>query len=115
MTAPGQLSMIPLSERAWQEQVTQLAGMFDWGWVHFRAARTVHGWKTPIAGPLGEGWPDLVLVRERDQRLLLVELKSDKGVLNPAQIRVHACLRAAGLDVRVWRPRDWTAVVETLR
>jgi hypothetical protein len=113
MTA-GQLSMTPLSERAWQEQVTQLGALCGWDWAHWRAARTVHGWRTPVSGPLGEGFPDLVLVRQRDRRCLLVELKSDTGRLSPAQTTVHAVLRAAGLEVRVWRPRDWDEVVEVL-
>jgi hypothetical protein len=69
----------------------------------------------PVSGPLGEGFPDLILVRERDRRLVLVELKSDTGRLTPAQVRVHACLRAAGVTVVVWRPRDWDDVVEALR
>jgi hypothetical protein len=68
-----------------------------------------------VSGPLGEGFPDLILVHERDRRLLLAELKTDRGALTPAQVRVHAYLRAAGLDVRVWKPRDWDNVVETLR
>lgn len=114
MTA-GQLpALMPLSERVWQEQVVQLAELHGWQWAHWRAARTEHGWRTPVSGTLGEGFPDLLLIHERDRRLLLVELKSDTGRLSAPQQYVHACLKAAGLDVHVWRPRDWDQVVATL-
>jgi hypothetical protein len=112
----GQLSALtPVTEREWQGQVTELADLCGWGWAHWRAARTVHGWRTPVSGPLGEGFPDLILCRQRDERFLLVELKSDGGRLSPHQVAVHATLRAAGLEVRVWRPRDWDQVVDELR
>jgi hypothetical protein len=112
---PGQIAAVaPLSEREWQSQVTQLAELAGWQWAHWRAARTNRGWKTPVSGPLGEGFPDLLLVRVRDRRLLFVELKSDAGRLAPAQTAVHDVLRAAGLEVRVWRPRDWDQVVAEL-
>jgi hypothetical protein len=112
----GQLpALVPLSERAWQAQVTQLAEMLGWDWAHWRAARTAHGWRTPVSGTLGEGFPDLLLVREVDRRMLLVELKSDAGQLTAPQRYVHACLRAAGLSVYTWRPRDWDAVVAALQ
>jgi hypothetical protein len=46
--------------------------------------------------------------------MLLVELKSDVGRLTAPQRYVHACLRAAGLSVHTWRPRDWETVVAAL-
>jgi len=101
----------PLREADWQEQVTDLARLHGWLYVHHRPARTEKGWRTPVQGPLGKGWPDLVLVRER---VLFVELKRDGGGLRPEQVLVIDALRAAGADVRVWRPRDWDEVVETL-
>lgn len=79
-----------------------LATILGWDCVHFRPARTEHGWVTPVQGSLGAGWPDLVLVR--DGRCLFVELKSDAGKVAPEQHAVHAALLACGLDVRVWRP-----------
>ncbi len=115
MTA-GQLpALVPLSEREFMAQVVDLAMLLGWDWLHLRPARTAHGWVTPISGTLGAGFPDLTLVRVRDQRLLLVELKADRGTVRPEQHAVHGCLRAAGLDVRVWRPRDWDDIVEVLR
>jgi hypothetical protein len=67
------------------------------------------------SGPLGAGWPDLVLVRPRDQRVLHLELKTAKGVVSAIQATTHELLRSAGLDVRVVRPRDIDALLELLR
>jgi hypothetical protein len=114
MTA-GQLSILaPLSEREWQQQVTSLAELCGWHWAHWRAARTERGWRTPVSGPLGAGFPDLLLIHPRRQRVLFVELKSDSGRLTDEQLGVHDVLRQAGLDVDVWHPRDWEQVVAAL-
>ena len=98
------------SEAELQRLVTDMAELYGWEWVHFRPARTDKGWRTPVSGPLGKGWPDLVLVRERDRRILFVELKREGGVLSEHQadvllslatIAVDSCL---GLAVHVWWP-----------
>jgi hypothetical protein len=94
-----------------QRQITDLAAMYGWAWIHIRPARTEHGWRTPIAGPLGKGWPDLVLVHTGRQRTLAIEVKRELGdELTPDQLYTHTVLRMAGWDVRVWRPSDMTAV-----
>lgn len=63
------------------------------------------------------GWPDLVLLRARDRRLVFVELKAEKGKLSPRQAEVLELLATCGLDVRVWRPSDLAsgAIAEVLR
>jgi hypothetical protein len=90
--------------------VTDMAAIYGWEWVHFRPAQTSRGWRTPVQGPLGKGWPDLVLVHPSKGRLLFAELKSDTGSLSPAQVYVHSIL-----PVHVWRPRDLDAIAEVLR
>lgn len=58
-----------------------------WGWLvaHFRSARTAAGgWVTPVAAD-GRGFPDLVMVHPSVGRLLVVELKSQKGKVTPEQ------------------------------
>jgi hypothetical protein len=85
------------------------------GYVHasFRPARTAHGWRTPVEGQLGPGWPDLTLLRLRDGRLVFAELKGDgsdgkkPGKLTPDEERVLEWLRRCpGVEVYVWWPRD---------
>lgn len=92
-------------------QITKLAEILGWRWVHFRPAQTAHGWRTPVQGPLGAGWPDLVLVRER---LVFAELKVDGKHASPAQIEVGADLAYAGASWFVWHPADFDAIVAEL-
>jgi hypothetical protein len=115
MTAGQVPALGPLTEREWQAQVTDLAEVYGWQWLHLRAAMTAHGWRTPISGPLGSGWPDLVLVHPRRHLFLLVELKSNVGRLTGEQRAVHEVVRQSGLEVEVWAPRDFSLVERSLR
>ena len=101
-----------VTEREWQGQVTQAAEIFGWTWAHFRPAMTSKGWRTPVSGPLGAGFVDLVLVR--GDRLVMAELKSQHGRLTPAQRDVLDLLRPA-VEVHVWRPSDLEIALEVLR
>lgn len=93
-----------------QRQITDLAAMYGWTWVHFRAARTERGWRVPVEGPLGKGWPDVVLVSPARRRTLAVEVKRELGdAPTPDQEYVHHMLREAGWTVLVWRPSDMTS------
>lgn len=104
------------SERDLLDQVLELSALLGWEAAHFRPALTNRGWRTPVQGSLGKGFPDLVLVRERDRRLIFAELKSDVGRLAPEQERVLELLRSIpGATVAIWRPRDWDTIVEVLR
>ena len=88
-------------------QVTDLADLLGWRWVHFRPARTDKGWRTPVQGPMGAGWPDLVLVRDR---VVIAELKTDTGRVRPEQQETLRALLQAGAEAWIWRPRDWEHV-----
>ena len=103
---------LPLSEADVQRVVTDAAELLGWTWCHFRPSMTRHGWRTPVQGPLGQGWPDLFMVRDRDRRVLLVECKGPNGRLSPEQHAVHDRLRSAGLDVRIVRPVDIDHFIE---
>jgi hypothetical protein len=92
-----------------QRMVMELGGLLGWAGVHFRAARTERGWRVPVEGPLGRGWPDLVLVHPGHRRTLAVEIKREvDDALSPDQRYVHSVLAAAGWSVFVWRPSDLT-------
>lgn len=92
-----------------QRQITDLAAMYGWTWMHIRPAQTEHGWRTPISGPLGKGWPDLVLVNPMRGRTLAVEVKRELGDdLTADQVYVHTMLKTAGWEVQTWRPSDMT-------
>lgn len=111
MTAP------PMLEADLQRAVTDLAAVLGWQWAHFRPAQTSKGWRTPVSGPLGKGWPDLVLFRPRDRRFLAVELKRTGGKTTPDQDAALDVLRGCGVESYIWRPDDLDSgrVLEVLR
>jgi hypothetical protein len=105
-------------ERDFQQQVTDLAELLGWSWAHFRPAQTAHGWRTAVSGPLGKGFPDLVLAHPRKVCVLFAELKArEKGQvakLSVDQQCVHDVLRMAGARVVIWTPADWDTIVNVL-
>lgn len=105
--ASGTERWLVLSERDFQRLVTDAAAVLGWSWVHFRPAQTSRGWRTPVSGPLGAGWCDLVLVRAKDRRALFVELKAEAGKVSEEQRAVMATLADAGQECYVWRPSDF--------
>lgn len=92
-----------MTEADLQECVIQTAHLFGWRVAHFRAARTAHGWATPVAAD-GKGFPDLVLVRDH---VIFAELKSSTGRLSHEQSEWMIALRATGAEYHLWTPADW--------
>lgn len=92
------------------EQIADLAVLLGWDWLHVGALRTKFGWRTPTRGTLS-AWPDLVLVRARDRRLIFAECKRELEAVRPDQDAVLDILRSLCVDladtsgVAVW-PRD---------
>jgi len=92
------------TEKQWMEQVRDLA-VRVYGWELY------HPW---LSIRSAGGWPDLALVRP--PRLILAELKTDKGKLRPSQERWLALLsQCPGVEVYVWRPSDLEHVAEVLQ
>ena len=97
-----------MSEREFQDQVITLAKVYDWMCVHFRPALTSDGrWLTHIQGDVG--FPDLVLARRG--RVIMAELKSEKGKWGPGQLEWKEAL---GLIHYLWRPHDIDLIEEIL-
>lgn len=104
-----------LSEEEFQQQVIDLAHYCNWTVAHFRKARTLKGWVTPVQAD-GKGWPDLVLVRHFT--IIFAELKSEKGKLTPEQQNWIDLLSNVGdkdVQVYIWRPENWDKIEATLR
>lgn len=104
-----------MTEAEFMGQILDLASLLGWESVHFRGAWTGKGYRTPVQGSMGKGWPDLVLVRPRDRRLIFAELKAANGRLSPEQERVLNILGSAGHEIHVWFPVDFDRIAETLR
>jgi hypothetical protein len=97
-----------MSEDAFKSRVIDYAMLRGWLVAHYRPARTDKGWRTALEGHRGA--PDLILAR--DGRVLLVELKSDKGRVATEQAVWGSAL---GDYYRLWRPSQWDQVMEDLR
>jgi len=98
-----------VSEREFRAQIVGpngLATMLGWLHVGFRPAQTAHGWRTPVTGELGEGWPDLVLAHPHKGRLMFREVKRVGERPTPAQFHVLSMLRLSGADASWWSPAD---------
>ena len=105
-----------MTEAEFQAQIIELAHLRGWVVATFRPARVlVEGQETyrTAVGADGAGWPDLILAKP--PRLLVVELKSEKGKLSPEQEAWLELLRQCmGVQVHVWRPSDWEEIVWVL-
>jgi hypothetical protein len=58
------------------------------------------------------GFPDILMACKRGRigqpnRLLVVELKSERGRLTPDQERWLALFEACGVEAYTWRPQQW--------
>jgi hypothetical protein len=104
--------MIRITEEGFKGQVTYLAEILGWQWVHWRPLRTKHGWQTPYDGPLGKGWPDLQLIHKKSHRTIYAELKTEHGEVKPEQEAMLDWLSQALVFpgslvyVGLWRPKD---------
>lgn len=103
-----------MTEAEFTRQVLELAKLRGWKSAHFRPAQTKRGWRTAVQGD-GKGFPDLVLVRQREPKgVLVAELKVVKGVLRPEQTAWLIAFEAAGVPAFIWTPRDWGEIERIL-
>jgi hypothetical protein len=102
----------PGPEAQFQARVVQYAQLMGWRVSHFKTSQAQSGrWLTAV-GADGKGWPDLAMARER---FLVAECKSATGTLSLEQKAWRDALVAAGVEWHLFRPRDWDAVVATLK
>lgn len=99
-----------MTEADLQNRIVTEARLRGWKVAHFRPGRTRDGWRTTVAYD-GAGWPDLVLVRDR---LIVAELKSEKGRVTPEQRRWLSAIENAHVPAYVWRPSDWERIKAVL-
>lgn len=90
-----------LSERDFQRQVVELARRVGFSVYHTHDSRRSE-----------PGFPDLLCARAG--RLLVAELKTEKGRLTGSQRAWLQTLEQAGVETHVWRPSMWPEIVEVL-
>ena len=95
-----------LKEQGFQKAVIELAELQ--GWRVYHVAKV----KGQLRSRTGEGFPDLVLARDR---CLFRELKVESEDPSDNQEIWLMILIAAGEDAKVWRPSDWPEIEKTLR
>ena len=92
-----------LSERQFQTAVMDYARLCGWAFYHTHNSR--HS---------AAGFPDLCLVR--NHRCIMAELKSNSGKLTADQEAWLKALDAVpGLEVFLWRPKDFGVIETTLK
>ena len=109
--------LIPQTEAEFQRTVTDLAESLGWDWMH--VGRVGKYAPNGAKGTLGKGWPDLLLVR--NERLIFAELKAQtapppsteqRKVLDKlARLQLN---KSMDVFVFVWRPSDWSLILEVL-
>ncbi len=94
---------LTLTERDFQRQVLDLAGILGWTIYH------------PMLSKWSErGWPDLSMVRP--PRFIVAELKRETGKTSPDQDRWLEMLGSCpGIEVYLWRPSDIETIAAVLR
>ncbi len=100
------------SEQDFTHWCIETARWYQWKVVHFRPARVGRGAKTRFVTPLSgdKGSPDLILAKRHI--VLLRELKTDEGRLEPEQ---RSWLDAIGPEIGgIWRPRDRQLIIAEL-
>ena len=109
----GQL--LPMTEAEYQSRIVDSARLLGWRIHHCRPlARAGGSFHTPITGHAG--FPDLVLVRQRDGRLLLLEVKSEDGRLTNEQREwMRAWQQVPCAEVYVARPSNWDFIWRLLQ
>ncbi len=96
-------SPVAVRERDFMQSVIDLADLLGW-LVYY-----THDSRRSAAG-----FPDLVLVR--GERLIVAELKTERGRVSNAQSAWLAALDAiSGIETYLWRPNDWPVIETTLR
>jgi hypothetical protein len=118
-------SLPKLTEGGWKQRLVStsqkapgLAVRYGWRTWHDRATnapRACPKCHAKIDLPRNDpGWPDLFLLR--GQTLYVVELKSDRGEVTPAQREwLEAFRQVRRIRVAVWRPRMLAKIEELLR
>ena len=104
---------LEITEGQFGQQVEDLLDTFHWRWTHFRPARTEHSWRTALSGH--PGFPDYVALRP--PRLLMLEVKAEKGQVSPAQEGWHHGLSLVTMppEFYLMRPSQWPEIEEALR
>jgi hypothetical protein len=104
VTATEANKLPPVTEKVWQSQIVGLAKTLGYRVYH------------PFLSKWSEkGYPDLTLVSERQQRVVWIECKTEKGKMTEDQMEWIELLHRAGQEAYVFRPSDWDEAANILQ
>ena len=103
--------MLPVSEADLAKAVEDLLDIYGWKWCHYRPAKTSKGWRTALSGHPGL----LDYIATKGSRLLIFELKSERGNLTPEQLSWWNVLILTKAEVYTWRPSDRESIEGILK
>ncbi len=137
------IKSIKISEHDFSTQVEDLLQRFGWRWMHMKPAMFKDGAWSSRMNEEGKGFPDYCVVSDhryrKDNRLIFIELKSEKGKTTPAQEAwledLKECIKHVSalpielgkrqrvvigsliptLEVYLFRPSDIERITELLR
>ena len=98
-------------EEGFQDGVVEYAHLRGWRAAHFRPAWSARGYRTPVQYD-GDGFPDLVLCRS--PRLVIAEVKVRAPVSAKQRAWLDLLGEVPGIEVYVWRPKDWPEIERVL-
>lgn len=102
-----------MRERDFARQVETMLDYYGWIWKHDETAqRPGGGFATAFRGL--KGFPDYIAVR--GTRIVVAEIKSDKGKATKEQLRWLAAFEETGkAEAYLWKPADLSTIAEVLR
>jgi hypothetical protein len=103
---------LKVSEESFQRTVIELATRLGWLVHAERKAQSKKGWRTPIQGD--KGFPDIVFSHKVRKSTFVAELKSNTGVTSSEQKFWINRLKEAGIEVHIWKPKDFELIKERL-
>jgi hypothetical protein len=103
---------LKVSEESFQRTVIDLATRLGWLVHAERKAQSKKGWRTPIQGD--KGFPDIVFVHKIRKSIIVAELKSNTGVTSLEQKIWIKRLRESGIEIYIWKPKDFEFIKERL-
>lgn len=105
-----------VKEDEFQTEIMRLARLLHWHVFHVNDSRREvvdrrRGFAFLVGDEDTRGWPDLVLAHPRWHIFAVRELKTNKGRVTPHQRQWIEVLTESGVDVAIWRPRDWDELI----
>lgn len=101
-----------LSEKQYQKQITDLASIYGWRWVHFADSRKQVKPGVFVGDKESAGFPDLLLLRPPE--MVVVEVKRETGKTTEIQEEWLKDFRGCGVDAFVSRPSNFEEIMSRL-